>query len=72
MKKLILLLSVFLIAFSFSYVYAGEKNESSKKSEKEETTDKFFKNIVDSIEKTTEDSVNKIARDIKEIKKDKK
>ncbi len=70
MKKVIIFLSIIFLAMAFSFVYAGEE-KAGKKSQQEETTDKFFKNIVDSIEKTTEDSVNKIADDIKNIKKDK-
>lgn len=76
MKKLCILFSVIFLSLSFTMVFAKDKSveteNSSKKSPEEETTDKFFKNIIDGIEKTTEDSVNKIANDIKEIQKDKK
>ncbi len=70
---------LFLVMFMFficSPLYAENNkstktNKTAKKSDAEETTDKFFKNIIDSVEKTTEDSVKKISKDIKEIQKDK-
>lgn len=72
MKKVVIFLSIVFFITAFNFAFGKEESGESKKTSQEETTDKFFKNIVDSIEKTTEDSVNKIARDIKDIKKEKK
>lgn len=72
MKKVVIFLSIVFFIAAFNLAFGKEESGESKKTSQEETTDKFFKNIVDSIEKTTEDSVNKIARDIKDIKKEKK
>lgn len=72
MKKVVIFLSIVFFIAAFNLAFGKEESGGSKKTNQEETTDKFFKNIVDSIEKTTEDSVNKIANDIKEIKKEKK
>lgn len=72
MKKVVIFLSIIFFIAAFNLAFGKEESGENKKTSQEETTDKFFKNIVDSIEKTTEDSANKIARDIKEIKKEKK
>lgn len=75
MKKLCILLSVIFLSLSFSMVFAkdtNENSENSKKSAQEEETDKFFKNIIDTIDKTAKDSTNKIADEIKEMQKDSK
>lgn len=75
MKKLCILLSVIFLSLSFSMVFAkdtNENSENSKKSSQEEETDKFFKNIIDTIDKTAKDSTNKIADEIKEMQKDSK
>lgn len=75
MKKLCILLSVIFLSLSFSMVFAKDTNENrenSKKSSQEEETDKFFKNIIDTIDKTAKDSTNKIADEIKEMQKDSK
>ncbi len=76
MKKLIAALFIISLFSFYDISYAAKekqtKSEKGSKSSREETTDQFFKNIVDTIEKTTEESVDKIAKDIKKTEKEMK
>ena len=64
MKKYLLSLAVLLFLFNYNFVEDKEQ-KSVKKSEAEETTDKFFKNLINGVEKTTEESVKEVSKEIK-------
>lgn len=70
MKKVLL---VILILFSFAGLTFAENNENNENDNKtisqEEKTDAFFKNFINTIDKTAKDSAEKIADEIKSLGK---
>lgn len=67
MKKVLLAV---LVLFSFAGLTFAENNKSDNKSiSQEEKTDEFFKNFINTIDKTAKDSTNKIADEIKSLGK---
>lgn len=67
MKKVLLAV---LVLFSFAGFVFAENNKSDNKTiSQEEKTDEFFKNFINTIDKTAKDSTNKIADEIKSLGK---
>lgn len=67
MKKVLLAV---LVLFSFAGLVFAENNKSDNKTiSQEEKTDEFFKNFINTIDKTAKDSTNKIADEIKSLGK---
>lgn len=67
MKKVLLTV---LVLFSFAGLAFAENNKSDNQTiSQEEKTDEFFKNFINTIDKTAKDSTNKIADEIKSLGK---
>ena len=68
MKKIAVIILVSIMAFTGS-VYAESAKSDNKTMSQEEKTDEFFKNFINTIDKTAKDSTNKIADEIKSLNK---
>lgn len=68
MKKIAVIMLVSIMAFTGS-VYAESAKSDNKTMSQEEKTDAFFKNIVNTIDKTAKDSTEKVADEIKSLNK---
>lgn len=68
MKKAAVIILVSFMAFTGS-VYAESAKKDNKTISQEEKTDEFFKNFINTIDKTAKDSTNKIADEIKSLNK---
>lgn len=68
MKKTAVIILVSIMAFTGS-VYAESAKSDNKTISQEEKTDEFFKNFINTIDKTAKDSTNKIADEIKSLNK---
>jgi len=68
MKKIAVIMLVSIMAFTGS-VYAESAKSDNKTMSQEEKTDEFFKNFINTIDKTAKDSTNKIADEIKSLNK---
>ena len=67
MKKVLLTV---LVLFSFAGLTFAANNKSDNQTMSQEVkTDKFFKNFINTIDKTAKDSTNKIADEIKSLGK---
>lgn len=68
MKKAAVIILVSFMAFAGT-VYAKNEKKDNKTISQEEKTDEFFKNFINTIDKTAKDSTNKIADEIKSLNK---
>lgn len=68
MKKTAVIILVSIMAFAGT-VYAESAKSDNKTISQEEKTDEFFKNFINTIDKTAKDSTNKIADEIKSLNK---
>lgn len=68
MKKTAVIILVSIMAFAGT-VYAKNEKSDNKTISQEEKTDEFFKNFINTIDKTAKDSTNKIADEIKSLNK---
>ena len=68
MKKTAVIILVSIMAFAGT-VYAKNEKKDNKTISQEEKTDEFFKNFINTIDKTAKDSTNKIADEIKSLNK---
>ena len=67
MKKVLLIM---LVLFSFAGLTFAENNKNDNKTAaQEEKTDEFFKNFINTIDKTAKDSTEKLADEIKSLGK---
>lgn len=67
MKKVLLIM---LVLFSFAGLAFAENNKNDNKTAaQEEKTDEFFKNFINTIDKTAKDSTEKLADEIKSLGK---
>lgn len=68
MKKAAVIILVSIMAYTGT-VYAENEKKDNKTISQEEKTDEFFKNFINTIDKTAKDSTNKIADEIKSLNK---
>lgn len=68
MKKIMLIALISIMAYT-GIVYAENAKSDNKTISQEEKTDAFFKNIVNTIDKTAKDSTEKVADEIKSLNK---
>lgn len=68
MKKAAVIILVSFMAFAGT-VYVKNEKKDNKTISQEEKTDEFFKNFINTIDKTAKDSTNKIADEIKSLNK---